>query len=125
MAETTETQIRELEARWAEAERTMDVEFQRALLDDDFRGVGPVGFILNKEQWLGRYGGGLKIQAFDFENIEVRAFGDTAVAIGTQVQEASHQDRPVNGRFRVTHVYLRREGSWRVIGKHISNQQQP
>jgi hypothetical protein len=47
------------------------------------------------------------------------------VAIGTQVQEASHQDRPVNGRFRVTHVYLRRVGVWRVVGTHISNQQQP
>src|SRR2546422_1252 len=112
MTQATENQIRELEARWAEAERTMDVAFQRTLMDEDFRGVGPVGFILNKEQWLGRYGGGLKIESFDVDNIEVRTFGDTAVAIGTQVQEASHQDRPVNGRFRVTHIYLRRAGNW-------------
>ncbi|QXJ25355.1 nuclear transport factor 2 family protein [Actinomadura graeca] len=120
-----EQQVRTAGERWADAERRMDTGALADLLDEDFRGVGPVGFVLTKEQWLARYEGGLSITGFDWRDVGVRVFGATAVAIGTQVQEATYQDHPSSGRFRVTQVLVRRDGAWRVAGVHLSPQQAP
>ncbi|WP_242901980.1 nuclear transport factor 2 family protein [Actinomadura terrae] len=122
---SAEEEVRKLGERWADAERAMDTGALAELLDEDFRAVGPVGYVLTKEQWIGRYEGGLKVTAFTLRAVGVRVFGDTAIAIGTQVQEATHQGRPTEGRFRVTQVYLRRDGTWRIASMHLSPQQAP
>ncbi|WP_131742828.1 nuclear transport factor 2 family protein [Actinomadura roseirufa] len=121
---TAEERVRALGERWAAAEASADTEALGELLDDDFRGVGPLGFVLTKQQWLGRYEGGLTVEEFGWSDVEVRVFGDAAVAIGTQTQEASFQGRPSSGRFRATQVLVDRDGEWRVAGVHLSPQQQ-
>ncbi|WP_157430851.1 nuclear transport factor 2 family protein [Actinomadura macra] len=122
---STENQVRAVSDRWADAERRMDGGDLARILDEDFRGVGPVGFVLTKEQWLGRYEGGLTVTGFDWRDVGVRVFGDTAVAIGTQVQEATFQGHASSGRFRVTQVLVQRDGAWRIAGLHLSPQQAP
>jgi hypothetical protein len=83
--------------------------------------VGPVGFILDKQQWLERYrGGGLRTKALAFEDAVTRVHGDTAIRIGRHVQEAEFQGRPVNGEFRATHIAVRDGGRWRLAGVHLS-----
>jgi hypothetical protein len=44
--------IDDLLAQWAEAERTGDAGRLDALLTDDFVGIGPVGFVLDKDAWV-------------------------------------------------------------------------
>lgn len=43
---------------WANAELRGDGDALNNLLADDFSGVGPLGFLLNKEQWLARFRSG-------------------------------------------------------------------
>jgi hypothetical protein len=38
---------------WAAAERLDDVGLLDGLLAEDFVGMGPVGFVLIRDQWLG------------------------------------------------------------------------
>jgi ketosteroid isomerase-like protein len=115
-------QILELGRRWAEAERNGDVAALDTLLYEDFVGVGPLGFVLDKQQWLGpRRSGDLKNSSFEWQDPSVRVFGDTAVVIGTQVQESTYQGRDASGRFRVTQVALRTGGDrWVLAGMHYS-----
>ena len=62
------------------------------LAADGFRLVGPPGFVLGRDQWLARYGGGgLVTEKLDWGDVEVRGFGGTAVAIGVHEQVATHQ----------------------------------
>jgi hypothetical protein len=44
---------------WTTAERHEDAAATARLLTDDFVGIGPVGFVLDKAAWLRRYGEGL------------------------------------------------------------------
>lgn len=118
---TTEEQIRELGRRWAEAETQGDVAALDALAVDDFRLVGPLGFVLDKRQWLDRYRtGALSTRTLAWEDVEIRDYGSTAVAIGCQTQQAEFEGRPADGRFRATHVLLQRGIRWQLAGIHLS-----
>src|SRR5262249_16619882 len=55
MTDPTTTEILELGRRWAQAEQHADVETLDALAVADFELVGPLGFVLDKQQWLDRY----------------------------------------------------------------------
>jgi len=114
-------QILELGRGWARAELRGDVETLSKLLDADFLCVGPVGFVITKEQYLAaRRSGDLKQQAFAWDDVQVRIYGDAAVAIGSQVQQTTMQGRDASGRFRVTQVLARKGHGWVIASLHLS-----
>lgn len=118
---TTDEEIRELGRRWAAAEEQGDISVLDELAVDGFRLVGPLGFVLDRRQWLERYrDGDLVTQKLAWTDVEVRDLGQTAIAIGVHDQVASYQGNPANGRFRATHVLVRDEGRWRLAGIHLS-----
>jgi|SRR5205823_2038666 len=117
---TSETEIHEMGQRWAEAEVHGDIAALDALATDDFRLVGPAGFILDKQQWLDRYRSGAFVtHSLRWEDVDVRVHGATAIAIGRYTQEAEFHGNPANGEFRVTQVAVRDTGHWRLAGIHI------
>jgi ketosteroid isomerase-like protein len=117
----TAASIQDVGARWAEAEVAGDVSTLDALATDDFRLVGPFGFVLDKEQWLDRYrSGDFVTTSMTWHDVETRDYGDTAVAIGTLSQRAAYQDTPADGDFRIGHVFVRRGGEWAIANIHIS-----
>src|SRR5579863_10129821 len=77
--------IRSFLQQWAAAECAGDAVALRELLADDFVGIGPVGFVLPKAGWIGRHGQGLRYDAFDVDDVQIRSYGDVAVAVGTAV----------------------------------------
>ena len=50
--------IEELGKRWVKAELDGDTDAMDSLAHNDFLLVGPLGFILDKAQWLERYSSG-------------------------------------------------------------------
>jgi ketosteroid isomerase-like protein len=115
--------LEELGLAWAEAERAGDVTTLDEMLTDDFVGVGPLGFMLSKRQWLERYrSGDLVHQKFLWEENRIRVYGTTAIMVGIQTQETTYQGRPTdNGRFRSTIVAVDDGTRWRFASIHISN----
>jgi ketosteroid isomerase-like protein len=117
----TQQQVLDLVQRWAAAERAGDPAALDALLDADFVGIGPRGFVLTRDQWLDRYrSGALRNQSFAVEEAQVRAYGDAAISVGVQVQQTTHQGRDVGGRFRLSLVAVRKGGRWLLAGLHLS-----
>ncbi|HWF25015.1 MAG TPA: nuclear transport factor 2 family protein, partial [Solirubrobacteraceae bacterium] len=95
---TTDDEIRELERRWSEGETRGDSAALADLVTDDFVLVGPLGFVLDRQQWLDRYRhGDLVTHALSFEDTATRVWGDAAVTIGRHVQRAEYQGRPADG----------------------------
>ena len=114
-------ELAELDRTATRAEIDGDTATLDALVTHDFMLVGPVGFVLDKQQWLERYrGGGLRTIVLSFEDAVTRIHGDCAIRIGRHVQEAEFQGRPVNGEFRATHIAVRDGGRWRLAGIHLS-----
>ncbi|HUY49322.1 MAG TPA: nuclear transport factor 2 family protein [Streptosporangiaceae bacterium] len=116
-------ELRQFGEKWAEAEREGDVSALDELLSDDFIGVGPLGFLLTKEQWLGRYkSGDLANSQFGWEPTAIRSYGSAAVVIGVQTQQTSYKGQPVDGgRFRGTQVLLSDAGRWQMVSMQLSN----
>jgi ketosteroid isomerase-like protein len=118
------TDVLDLVEHWAAAEQDNDAEALDRLLAGDFVGVGPLGFVLDRDQWLGRFGNGLENQAFAVEDAQVRDYGAAAVVVGVLAQETSFQGRDNSGRFRLTLVAVRPTDRWLLAGAHIGMLQQ-
>ncbi len=116
---TATDDILDLVDRWAAAEEGNDPERLDGLLADDFVGVGPLGFVLTREQWLERFGNGLENRAFKVEDPQVHDHGSAAVVVGVDAQETSFRGGDNSGRFRLTLVAVRPEDRWLVAGVHI------
>jgi uncharacterized protein (TIGR02246 family) len=117
----SEQEVLDLVQQWATAELKEDADTLGELLAEDFNGIGPLGFVLTKQQWTGRYrGGDLHNTAFDVVDAQVRLYGDTAVVVGVQKQETSFQGHDTGGEFRLTLVAVRRDGGWSVANIQLS-----
>jgi ketosteroid isomerase-like protein len=116
---TATTEILDLVRRWAAAEQGNDPGLLDDVLADDFHGVGPAGFVLDRPQWLARFGNGLQNRAFAVEDAQVRDYGAAAVVVGVLAQETSFQGADNSGRFRVTVVAVRPADRWLLANVHI------
>jgi ketosteroid isomerase-like protein len=118
---STVEELADLDRTLTRAEIAGDVATLDALATDDFTLVGPLGFVLDKRQWLDRYqGGDLRTSALAFEDAATRVYGDAAIRVGRHVQQAKFQGRPVDGTFRATHIAVRQNRGWRLAGIHLS-----
>ena len=64
----TRTEIKYLLTRFAEAQRLSDVDDLSGLLTEDFKLVGPLGFVVPKQEWLEQFRTGtLRIQSLEWD----------------------------------------------------------
>jgi len=103
------------------SEQANDAHAMAALLTDDFRFIGPAGFVITGEQFAGRFdGGALKTTSFDLTDLDVREHGDTAVAVGVWTQETTFQGTPNNGNFRFSGVFAKEGDGWKLLHAQLS-----
>jgi ketosteroid isomerase-like protein len=122
----TEDEIRQLGRDWTQAEESGDVATLETLTTEDFALVGPLGFVLDKQQWLDRYRSGtLVTHSLTWDDLYVRNYGETAIIIGRHSQQAAYHGHRSDGQFRATHIALRRSGQWRLAGIQLSPITQP
>jgi ketosteroid isomerase-like protein len=109
-----------------QAERSNDASKLQQLLDDDFAAVGPRGFQLNKQQWVGRFPAGSYLNgSFDCDELDVREYGSTAIVRGVQTSSGTYDGQTVGGRFRGTQVYVQRPDGWKLAALQLSDMSGP
>ena len=57
-------------------------------------------------------------EAYEFEVIAAGASGDLAYTIGYEHNQVKVDGRPRTYTLRVTHVYRREDGRWRIVHRH-------
>jgi ketosteroid isomerase-like protein len=124
--ERTEQEVARLADAWAMAELRGDTAFLERTLADDFTGVGPLGFMLTKHEWLARHqSGDLTYDSLALDEVTVRVYGEAAVVIGRQVQSAAYRGNSVKAQLRTTLVLVNQQGQWRLASLHLSPIGQP
>jgi hypothetical protein len=117
----TADKIRDLGATRVAAKLGADLEALDAPATDDFHLVGPLGFVLDKQQWLDRYrSDDIATAALTWHDVEGREYGDSVVTIGMQPQAAAYKGSPSNGDFRITHMSVREGTEWKIAGMQLS-----
>jgi ketosteroid isomerase-like protein len=116
----TNVTIQTVASQWIHAETSGDITELQRLLDENFAGVGPAGFVLQKKDWIERYNNGLQNDTFTLTDLQVREYGHFAVGIGVQVQTGSFQGRTIDGKFRVTLIFRKDNNGWLLSGTHLS-----
>lgn len=116
MATDTDTLL----ATWADAERTGDAAALDALLADGFVGIGPVGFVLDKAAWLGRFDQGLSYEQLELEDVSVRRHGEVTVVVAHQHAVGSHGGNPTPPDTRVSFVVVPGAGDQRIAAMQYS-----
>jgi ketosteroid isomerase-like protein len=75
---------------------------------------------MNRRQWLDAARSGYTIVTFAYEDMEVEVFGDTGVVHSRYSQIASYATVNLSNLFRLTDVWVRLDGHWRVVARHSS-----
>src|SRR2546430_11006374 len=78
------------------AELLGDVVLLGDVLAPDFRGIGPRGFILTKEDWLAQHRAGhFKYEALEQSEAPDRTYGDPAIMTRAEATKALYNGREV------------------------------
>lgn len=104
---------------WAAAEGHNDAGLLDDVLAEHFVGIGPVGFVLPRDMWLGRYARGLENRSFELEDLRVHDYGTTAVVVGVLHQDTLVKGTEKSGRFRVSLTAVQQHDRWLIASVHI------
>jgi len=105
--------IKQSEAQWAAASAKEDTAIVERILADDFVGVDTLGNFFRKAdelQGVGNNDGGYA--SGESSEVNVRIYGDAAVAQGTESWQKKSGER---GRYAWTDTWIRRNGKWQVV----------
>jgi ketosteroid isomerase-like protein len=111
-----ERYIKEGEAAWAEAASKGDTDTIERVVADDYIGVDPDGNFYNKATELSntRNDHGAITVSNHVNDINVRFYGDTAVAQGTETWEV-RRPAPKRGSYVWTDTWIKRNGKWQIV----------
>jgi hypothetical protein len=101
--------------RWADAELRGDTTALDDLLAPDFTGVGPLGFVLSRADWLQRHGEqGLVYTSYGYDEVSVQRHPGCTVVVARLKADGTWQGHAVPGVLRTGMVLVPTEGGWQV-----------
>src|SRR5215471_15868344 len=120
--EHTQQEVLHLANAWANAELHGDTTSIERTLADDFIGIGPLGFMLTKLEWLARHeAGDLKYESFNLDEVKVRVYNnDAAVLTARQAQQATYRGNSIPGQFRIALVFVQQQEQWQLVSLQLS-----
>jgi ketosteroid isomerase-like protein len=110
-----------LEKKWTESYKHRDVSILSSLLADDFiitiedgSTYGKVGYISHSAD------SSVHVEVAELSELKVRMHGDTAIVTGAYHETGESKGKHYEYRDRLTDVWMKRDGKWRVIASHYS-----
>jgi hypothetical protein len=87
----------------------------KELVVEDCRIIGPKGFLVAKDEWIGVHASGVYEQVL-LETVESEALDHGEVVIRNDIQrsECVFQGERIDGLFRVLSVWVRTAGHWQL-----------
>ena len=121
-AEEDREQLARLQHEWMQAVEDRDMDRLEEIVAPGFRftAIHLHPEPMTREQWMAAAREGYRIVSFAYEEMDVDLFGDTAVVHSRYSQVASYEHTSLSNAFRLTDVWSKRDGTWRVVARHSS-----
>jgi hypothetical protein len=115
-------ELRGLEERFMAAVAERDLDFLDQHLGEEFKlTTGRPGHeTRDRAEWLEVTASAYEIRSFRFDELEVLDYGDVAVVRSRYSQQATMGDADRSQGYLMTDVWHRREGTFRLVSRHIS-----
>ena len=114
-------EILAVENQWASAIERQDAAAFERLAAEDFRFIDENGRVLNRAQYIAdRSHNPDNVESATQDEIEVRQYGDAAIATGRSILHGTRDGAPFVYRFRWTDVYVRRGGRWQPVSGQLT-----
>ncbi|MEA2176349.1 MAG: hypothetical protein QOD00_3941 [Blastocatellia bacterium] len=125
--EQTEKRLNALERKLMDAVKLQDAPALKRILSDDFTLTSALSArtMQDKTQYLESTLRDWQLKSYDFDKLNVRIYGDTALINGLYKQEAVVAGKPSSGSFLLTDVWVRQDGQWRIVSRHTSRLTSP
>ena len=116
------TELAELEQEWMSAMQSRDMDRLEELVAPGFRftAIHLYPEPMSRQQWMDAAREGYTIVSFAYEHMDIDVFGDTGVIHSRYSQMASWDQNNLSNVFRLTDVWTRSDGTWRVMARHSS-----
>lgn len=113
---TTDADVKKMMGDIAAALAKNDPDAAARFYADDYHLVTPDGVDQNKaERMADMRSGATKFESFSYENINVRSYGDTAIAIATVKAKGVVAGKPRSNDMRATLVFRKMADGWKVV----------
>ncbi|WP_018255423.1 nuclear transport factor 2 family protein [Salinispora mooreana] len=87
--------------QWRHAELAGDSAELAKLLADNFVGIGPLGWVRTKAQWLSKYRSGtVRNDAFELFDVRTLALGSSTLVVARQTQRGVNGTTDTSGEYR-------------------------
>lgn len=127
MSQITEQEVLALEEELRLAEMQVDRKKLDAFFAEDIIVTAPIGIVVDKAAVMDEVERASKVKIEDYskDDIQVRIFGDTVVTSYRVQARAEHEGVKIDQRFRMSNVWLKRDGRWQVVARHGAKLEQP
>jgi ketosteroid isomerase-like protein len=83
------------------------------LASDDCQVVDPGGQVISARQLIADIKtGAMTVESARIDQLSVRVFGDSAVAIGLETEKSKYKDEDTSGQYRFVDTFVKRKGEW-------------
>jgi ketosteroid isomerase-like protein len=108
--------VRDVLKQMIDADRNEDANELDRTLDQDYVIIRDNGVVRSRAETLdGIKSGSTKFESFEVSDLQVRVYGDTAVATFHAAIKGSRAGKDMSGEFRETRVFVKRHGAWRAV----------
>ena len=115
-------EIAQLQRDWAEAVQQRDMAALEQLLGEEFTLTTgrKDAEVRRRQEWLDVTRESYEVDQWAYEEMDVRVYGDAAVVRSRYRQTARMGGADRTGVYLMTDVWVRRDGRWQAVTRHIS-----
>ena len=118
--------VRQMENDWAAALVKPDLAVIDRIEAPEYTFIGADGATSDKDQGQDDLKSGvLKFESFRLDELEIQVYGDSALALGLDVEKSSYKGADTSGQYRFSDMFVRRNGVWQCVATHVSKVAKP
>jgi ketosteroid isomerase-like protein len=118
-------EVLKLDRDWAGALVRRDTTtLERAMADDGIATNWKID-VLNKPQYLAEIASGdFTFKSIEIDGAKARVYGDAVLVTGRYTVKGRHKEQDISGQHRYTNLYIKQQGTWRLVSQDIHPQPQ-